>query len=309
MRNPVYTVRSHRVHTSNCPSVASQICHQHTHTRWYTPQYCTFRWPHSEIKGFFVLSIVPLLCIQLERWKCLACFSSYYFFVCLVSPQHQGRLSLDLSQQKRTNDYSESSSSRSSRASHGTNSLPSSARLGQSDTQARTHTHKDHWLSVPFPLFGMLRRSINSSVISSPHQVLPIMSSTARKGSKSLPLPAILAPCWGQTEVRLLLITRLLKYSAALRSNCVTAVRCLAMFLKVSPDPHACYYLSRLAVRVLRSHSASWGKNNLRFCPLSGACLIILIRLFEPLRLFTFRLPPGSYENIIFSAKVVNIYI
>ncbi len=33
MRNPVYTVRSHRVHTSNCPSVASQICHQHTHTR------------------------------------------------------------------------------------------------------------------------------------------------------------------------------------------------------------------------------------------------------------------------------------
>ncbi|XP_037829428.1 disks large homolog 5a isoform X4 [Kryptolebias marmoratus] len=70
MRNPVYTVRSHRVHTSNCPSVASQICHQHTHT----------------------------------------------------SPQHQGRLSLDLSQQKRTNDYSESSSSRSSRASHGSSS-------------------------------------------------------------------------------------------------------------------------------------------------------------------------------------------
>lgn len=34
MRNPVYTVRSHRVHTSNCPSVASQICHQHTHTRF-----------------------------------------------------------------------------------------------------------------------------------------------------------------------------------------------------------------------------------------------------------------------------------
>lgn len=34
MRNPVYTVRSHRVHTSNCPSVASQICHQQTHTRY-----------------------------------------------------------------------------------------------------------------------------------------------------------------------------------------------------------------------------------------------------------------------------------
>lgn len=37
MRNPVYTVRSHRVHTSNCPSVASQICHQHTHTRLPLP--------------------------------------------------------------------------------------------------------------------------------------------------------------------------------------------------------------------------------------------------------------------------------
>lgn len=37
MRNPVYTVRSHRVHTSNCPSVASQICHQHTHTRFSHP--------------------------------------------------------------------------------------------------------------------------------------------------------------------------------------------------------------------------------------------------------------------------------
>lgn len=52
------------------------------------------------------------------------------------SPQHQGRLSLDLSQQKRAGDFSENSSSRSSRASHGTNSLPSSARLGQSDTHA-----------------------------------------------------------------------------------------------------------------------------------------------------------------------------
>ncbi|CAB1312852.1 unnamed protein product [Coregonus sp. 'balchen'] len=60
MRNPVYTVRSHRVHTNNCPS---------------------------------------------------------------------GRLSLDLSQKRPAADYSESSS-RSSHTSHGTNSLPSSARLG-----------------------------------------------------------------------------------------------------------------------------------------------------------------------------------
>uniref|UniRef100_A0A3B3ZBA3 Uncharacterized protein n=1 Tax=Periophthalmus magnuspinnatus TaxID=409849 RepID=A0A3B3ZBA3_9GOBI len=86
MRNPVYTVRSHRVHTSNCPSVASQICHH---------------------------------------------------------PQHQGRLSLDLTQQKRGADFSEPSSSRSSRASHGTNSLPSCARLGSISTgQYRTERIK-----------------------------------------------------------------------------------------------------------------------------------------------------------------------
>uniref|UniRef100_A0A8C9XV61 Discs, large homolog 5a (Drosophila) n=1 Tax=Sander lucioperca TaxID=283035 RepID=A0A8C9XV61_SANLU len=154
MRNPVYTVRSHRVHTSNCPSVASQICHQHTHTRL----------PPSHTHRF-----LDTCCI----------------FVCLCSPQHQGRLSLDLSQQKRTSDYSESSSSRSSRASHGTNSLPSSARLGQSDTHARTHTHKGHrlgiYLSAPPPLNpGSLSHSECSSpsLITPPHSPLNLETSS-----------------------------------------------------------------------------------------------------------------------------------
>lgn len=69
----------------------------------------------------------------------------------LCSPQHQGRLSLDLSQQKQSNDYSESSSSRSSRASHGTNSLSSSARLGQSLTHAHTNIRRlkdPMWLCI-----------------------------------------------------------------------------------------------------------------------------------------------------------------
>ncbi|KAJ8406756.1 hypothetical protein AAFF_G00296720 [Aldrovandia affinis] len=79
MRNPIYTAWSHRVHTSNCPSVPSQICHPHSHP----------------------------------------------------SPQHQGRLSLDLSH-KRSSDFSESARSRTP---HGTNSLPSSARLGSSSNQ------------------------------------------------------------------------------------------------------------------------------------------------------------------------------
>ena len=84
---------------------------------------------------------VITLCLLLS---CFFCFD-------LHSPQHQGRLSLDLSQQKRTGDFSESSSSRSSRASHGTNSLPSSARLGQSDTHAPTHARKGHRLDVSCP--------------------------------------------------------------------------------------------------------------------------------------------------------------
>uniref|UniRef100_A0A671XGG7 Discs, large homolog 5a (Drosophila) n=1 Tax=Sparus aurata TaxID=8175 RepID=A0A671XGG7_SPAAU len=126
MRNPVYTVRSHRVHTSNCPSVASQICHQHTHT----------------------------------------------------SPQHQGRLSLDLSQQKRTGEYSESSSSRSSRASHGTNSLPSSARLGSSNNvQYRTERIKiPSTPRYPRSMLGSDRGSLSHSECSSPSLITPPQS-------------------------------------------------------------------------------------------------------------------------------------
>ncbi|KAK5854094.1 hypothetical protein PBY51_015192 [Eleginops maclovinus] len=126
MRNPVYTVRSHRVHTSNCPSISSQICHQHTHT----------------------------------------------------SPQHQGRLSLDLSQQKRTSDYSETSSSRSSRASHGTNSLPSSARLGSSNNvQYRTERIKiPSTPRYPRSMLGSDRGSLSHSECSSPSLITPPQS-------------------------------------------------------------------------------------------------------------------------------------
>uniref|UniRef100_A0A669DB03 Discs, large homolog 5a (Drosophila) n=1 Tax=Oreochromis niloticus TaxID=8128 RepID=A0A669DB03_ORENI len=126
MRNPVYTVRSHRVHTSNCPSVASQI----------------------------------------------SCFRS------LCSPQHQGRLSLDLSQQKRSNDFSESSSSRSSRASHGTNSLPSSARLGSSNNvQYRTERIKiPSTPRYPRSMLGSDRGSLSHSECSSPSLITPPQS-------------------------------------------------------------------------------------------------------------------------------------
>ncbi|XP_076016418.1 disks large homolog 5-like isoform X2 [Genypterus blacodes] len=115
MRNPVYTVRSHRVHTSNCPSVASQICHQHTHT----------------------------------------------------SPQHQGRLSLDLSQQKRAGDFSESSSSRSSRASHGSSN----------NVQYRTDRIKiPSTPRYPRSMLGSDRGSVSHSECSSPSLITPPQS-------------------------------------------------------------------------------------------------------------------------------------
>ncbi|XP_053189109.1 disks large homolog 5a isoform X3 [Scomber japonicus] len=115
MRNPVYTVRSHRVHTSNCPSVASQICHQHTHT----------------------------------------------------SPQHQGRLSLDLSQQKRMGDFSESSSSRSSRASHGSSN----------NVQYRTERIKiPSTPRYPRSMLGSDRGSLSHSECSSPSLITPPQS-------------------------------------------------------------------------------------------------------------------------------------
>ncbi|KAK7901503.1 hypothetical protein WMY93_018272 [Mugilogobius chulae] len=128
MRNPVYTVRSHRVHTSNCPSVASQICHQHTHT----------------------------------------------------SPQHQGRLSLDLTQQKRGGDFSESSSSRSSRASHGTNSLPSCARLGSASTgQYRTERIKiPSTPRYPRSVLGSDRECSSPSLITPPQSPLNLETSS-----------------------------------------------------------------------------------------------------------------------------------
>ncbi|NP_001139075.1 disks large homolog 5a [Danio rerio] len=123
MKNPVYMVRSHRVHTNNCPTVVSQINQQHTHP----------------------------------------------------SPQHQGQLSLDLSQ-KRSTDYSESS--RSSRASHGTNSLPSSARLGSSNNlQYRTERIKiPSTPRYPRSILGSDRGSLSHSECSSPSLITPPLS-------------------------------------------------------------------------------------------------------------------------------------
>uniref|UniRef100_A0A8C5CRM2 Discs, large homolog 5a (Drosophila) n=1 Tax=Gadus morhua TaxID=8049 RepID=A0A8C5CRM2_GADMO len=119
MRNPVYTVRSHRVHVR--------------------------------------LTLPPVA----------------------PSPQHQGRLSLDLSQQKRGGDYVETSSAtRAGRASHGTNSLPSSARLGSSNNVGyRTERIKiPSTPRYPRSMLGSDRGSLSHSECSSPSLITPPQS-------------------------------------------------------------------------------------------------------------------------------------
>ncbi|XP_065153267.1 disks large homolog 5a isoform X3 [Paramisgurnus dabryanus] len=92
-----------------------------------------------------------------------------------LSPQHQGQLSLDLSQKPST-DYTESS--RSSRASNGTNSLPSSTRLGSSNNlQYRTERIKiPSTPRYPRSVLNSDRGSLSHSDCSSPSLITPPMS-------------------------------------------------------------------------------------------------------------------------------------
>ncbi|XP_074856140.1 disks large homolog 5 isoform X2 [Carettochelys insculpta] len=90
------------------------------------------------------------------------------------SAQHQGRLSLDLSH-KHSSDYSENSRTR---ASHGSNSLPSSARLGSSSNlQYRTERIKIP-LTPRYPrsIMGSDRGSLSHSECSSPSLITPPQS-------------------------------------------------------------------------------------------------------------------------------------
>ncbi|XP_027714727.1 disks large homolog 5 isoform X4 [Vombatus ursinus] len=90
------------------------------------------------------------------------------------SAQHQGRLSLDLSH-KHSSDYAETSRTRTS---HGSNSLPSSARLGSSSNlQFRTERIKIP-LTPRYPrsVMGSDRGSLSHSECSSPSLITPPQS-------------------------------------------------------------------------------------------------------------------------------------
>uniref|UniRef100_A0A670HX59 Discs large MAGUK scaffold protein 5 n=1 Tax=Podarcis muralis TaxID=64176 RepID=A0A670HX59_PODMU len=95
------------------------------------------------------------------------------FSMC-CSAQHQGRLSLDLSH-KHSSECSDNSRTRSS---HGSNSLPSSARLGSSSNlQYRTERIKIPWTPrYPRSVIGSDRGSLSHSECSSPSLVTPPQS-------------------------------------------------------------------------------------------------------------------------------------
>uniref|UniRef100_A0A3B3S6P0 Discs, large homolog 5a (Drosophila) n=1 Tax=Paramormyrops kingsleyae TaxID=1676925 RepID=A0A3B3S6P0_9TELE len=90
------------------------------------------------------------------------------------SPQHQGRLSLDLSH-KRSSDFTEPARSRTP---HGTNSLPSSARLGSSSNlQYRTERIKiPSTPRYPRSMLSSDRGSLSHSECSSPSLITPPQS-------------------------------------------------------------------------------------------------------------------------------------
>uniref|UniRef100_A0A4W5MXP2 Discs, large homolog 5a (Drosophila) n=1 Tax=Hucho hucho TaxID=62062 RepID=A0A4W5MXP2_9TELE len=118
--------------------------------------------------------------ITLPSFQVSLMFNEESVCVCVcvcVSPQHQGRLSLDLSQKCPAADYSESSS-RSSRTSHGTNSLPSSARLdSSSNVQYRNERIKiPSTPRYPRSMLGSDRGSLSHSECSSPSLITPPQS-------------------------------------------------------------------------------------------------------------------------------------
>ncbi|XP_057362042.1 disks large homolog 5 isoform X4 [Manis pentadactyla] len=137
LRNPIYTVRSHRVGPCSSPPVPREVSPQGLHP----------------------------------------------------SVQHQGRLSLDLSH-RTCSDYSEM------RASHGSNSLPSSARLGSSSNlQFKTERIKIP-LTPRYPrsVVGSDRGSLSHSECSTPPQSplnIDTLSSCSQSQTSASTLPRI----------------------------------------------------------------------------------------------------------------------
>ncbi|XP_072347694.1 disks large homolog 5a isoform X11 [Scyliorhinus torazame] len=118
---PFFTVRSRMVHSGNYPSMASQMCHphpQHSRTRNHSPTESFNGSPRTR-----------------HRPQSAICFPESVHAFDSFSPQHHAHHSLDLTgpDHKHSSDLSESSRSTTS---HGTQSLPASARIGSSNSLA-----------------------------------------------------------------------------------------------------------------------------------------------------------------------------
>ncbi|XP_038639162.1 disks large homolog 5a isoform X7 [Scyliorhinus canicula] len=130
---PFFTVRSRMVHSGNYPSMASQMCHPH-------PQHRTRN--HSPTESFNGSPRTR------HRPQSAICFPESVHAFDSFSPQHHAHHSLDLTgpDHKHSSDLSESSRSTTS---HGTQSLPASARIAGSSNSLAFAPSKSGRIRIP----------------------------------------------------------------------------------------------------------------------------------------------------------------
>ncbi|XP_072347691.1 disks large homolog 5a isoform X8 [Scyliorhinus torazame] len=131
---PFFTVRSRMVHSGNYPSMASQMCHphpQHSRTRNHSPTESFNGSPRTR-----------------HRPQSAICFPESVHAFDSFSPQHHAHHSLDLTgpDHKHSSDLSESSRSTTS---HGTQSLPASARIAGSSNSLAFAPSKSGRIRIP----------------------------------------------------------------------------------------------------------------------------------------------------------------
>ncbi|XP_078284751.1 disks large homolog 5-like isoform X6 [Rhinoraja longicauda] len=130
---PFFTVRSRMVHSTNYPSMASQMCYPH-------PQHRTRN--HSPTESF------PSSPRTRHRPQSAICFPESMHTFEGFSPQHHAHHSLDLTgpDHNHSNDLSKSSRSTTP---HGTQSLPASARIAGSSSSLAFAPSKSGRIRIP----------------------------------------------------------------------------------------------------------------------------------------------------------------
>ncbi|XP_055517651.1 disks large homolog 5a isoform X4 [Leucoraja erinacea] len=130
---PFFTVRSRMVHSTNYPSMASQMCYPH-------PQHRTRN--HSPTESF------PSSPRTRHRPQSAICFPESMHTFEGFSPQHHAHHSLDLTGPDHNHSSDLSKSSRSTTP-HGTQSLPASARIAGSSSSLAFAPSKSGRIRIP----------------------------------------------------------------------------------------------------------------------------------------------------------------